>query len=230
MYDDLPTSIVPPPLSEAELLTRANRIAGLTLAEIAKQFDLAVPARQLYAKGWIGELLELQLGATAQSKPEPDFLQLGIEMKTIPINQHGKPRESTFVCSIALNDIANTTWETSTVWRKLQRVLWIPIEADPAIPLAERKIGVPLLWSPTSEQAAVLRTDWQELTDMLSCGQLAQITAKLGRYLQIRPKAANAKSLCWGVDELGEPMLTLPRGFYLRAKFTERILAQHYAS
>ena len=218
-----------PPKSEQELLARAQAIAGWSLGALAEKFFLKVPNRQLYAKGWIGELLELQLVATAGSRPEPDFPHLGVELKTLPINQSGKPRESTFVCSINLNNSLNKTWETSTVWRKLRRVLWVPIEADPAIPLAERRICPPLLWSPTTEQAMTLQADWQELTDMICFGQLAQITAKLGHYLQIRPKAAHAKSLCWGSNEKGEPILTLPRGFYLRASFTQQILQQHYA-
>lgn len=217
-----------PPKSEQELLTRAYELAGLTLGELAKMHDLVVPERQLHAKGWVGELLELQLGATAQSKPEPDFMELGVELKTLPINQEGKPRESTFVCSIALNEIQHSTWETSTVWRKLRRILWIPIEASPAISLMERRIYMPLLWSPNQEQIVILKNDWQELTDMICFGQLSQITAKLGRYLQIRPKAAHAKSLRWGSNEAGEPTLTLPRGFYLRAQFTQQILEQFY--
>jgi DNA mismatch repair protein MutH len=220
---------VKPPQSEAELLTRAQALSGLSLGELARRFNLTVPRQQLYAKGWVGELLELELVATAGSRPEPDFPHLGVELKTLPLNHDGKPRESTFVCSISLNNTANTCWETSLVWRKLRRVLWIPIEAAPNIPLAQRRICTPLLWSPSYEQEKVLRTDWQELSDMICFGQLADITAKLGRYLQIRPKAAHAKSLCWGVAETGEPTLTLPRGFYLRSAFTGSILQQYFA-
>jgi len=220
--------MITPPHSECELLTRAQALAGLSLGKLAQELGLAVPKQQLYAKGWIGELIELKLGANAGSKPEPDFIELGIELKTLPINHLGKPRESTFVCSINLNEERTIAWENSTVWRKLRRVLWIPIEASPTIPLAERKIGMPLLWSPNPEQTQILQMDWQELTTMISFGQINQISAKLGRYLQIRPKAAHAKSLCWGLNEYGEPMLTLPRGFYLRASFTEQILKQYY--
>ncbi len=218
-----------PPQTEQELFARAQALSGLALGELAQRFNLTVPRKQLFAKGWIGELLELELVATAGSRPEPDFPHLGVELKTLPIDRHGKPKESTFVCSISLHNIANTCWETSLVWRKLRRVLWIPIEADPSIPLAERRICCPMLWSPTAEQEKVLRTDWQELSDMICFGQLAAITARLGHYLQIRPKAAHAKSLCWGVAETGEPMLTLPRGFYLRSSFTGMLLRQHFA-
>ena len=53
---------------------------------------------------------------------------------------------------------------------------------------------------------------------------LAEIDASMGEYLQVRPKAANGKSLCYGFDEVGNKILTLPRGFYLRSSFTMTVL------
>jgi len=103
--------------------------------------------------------------------------------------------------------------------------LWIPVEADPAITLAERRVGSAILWSPTAKQKGILRNDWQELMDMIVMGKLDQLTAQHGQYLQIRPKAANAKALCSGIDEQGEKIMTLPRGFYLRTSFTRQIIS-----
>jgi DNA mismatch repair protein MutH len=115
------------------------------------------------------------------------------------------------------------------VWRKLRRVLWVPVEGDTEIPLAQRCVGNALLWSPTEEQEYALQSDWDELMDMVSHGELERVTAHLGQYLQIRPKAANSKALTNGIGEHGEPIATLPRGFYLRTRFTAQILRQAYA-
>lgn len=212
-----------PPQSEQELLDRAQNIAGLTLYQLATQHELVVPLHLMRHKGWVGQLIELSLGANAGNLSIPDFYQLGIELKTIPVNLQGKPLESTFVCMIALLN-ASTTWMTSEVKAKLSRVLWVPIEVDKNLPLAKRKIGMPRLWSPTKEQEQILRTDWEELTDMIYLGQLEKVHARLGTYLQIRPKAANSRSLCYGINEEGDKILTLPRGFYLRSSFTSQIL------
>jgi len=57
-------------------------------------------------------------------------------------------------------------------------------------------------------------------------GQLEQITASYGKYLQIRPKAQNGKSLQVGIGADGGLVQTLPRGFYLRTEFTRTILPQ----
>ncbi len=52
-----------------------------------------------------------------------------------------------------------------------------------------------MLWSPNEEEDRQLREDWEELMDMIVLGQVERITARHGEYLQIRPKAANAKAL-----------------------------------
>ncbi len=219
--------MVTPPLSEKELLESASEIAGKTLQQIANQQGLATPDNQLHHKGWAGQLLELSLGATASSRPEPDFQHIGIELKTLPLNRSGSPKESTFVCAINLSKI-ESHWEVSLVKHKLSRVLWIPIEADPEIPLAARRIGSPILWSPDEKQESSLKRDWQELMGMIVMGELEQITAHQGQYLQVRPKAANTRVLTKGTGSEGEEILTLPRGFYLRTSLTNQILNQEY--
>jgi len=212
-----------PPLSENELLESASKIAGMTLHQIADQQGLKTPENQLHHKGWIGQLLEVSLGATANSLPEPDFQHIGVELKSLPLNRGGLPRESTFVCTINLTNI-ESYWENSLVKHKLSRVLWLPVEADPEIPLAARRIGSAILWSPDKDQESILRRDWEELMEMITLGELEQITAHQGQYLQVRPKAANTRALTKGVNSEGEEILTLPRGFYLRTSLTRQIL------
>lgn len=216
--------MVTPPLSEKELLESASKIAGKTLRQIANQQGLTTPEDQLHNKGWVGQLLELSLGATASSLPEPDFQHIGVELKTLPLNRSGSPKESTFVCTINLTKI-ESHWENSLAKHKLSHVLWIPIEADPELPLAARRVGSAILWSPDEKQEVILKRDWEELMDMISMGELEQITAHQGQYLQVRPKAANTKALCKGFNNEGKEILTLPRGFYLRPTFTRQIMA-----
>ncbi len=221
-------SKVTPPGSDVELLQRAQSIAGLSLYQLAKQLDEPVPEKLHHAKGWIGQLLEKALGATAGSLPEPDFQQLGIEMKTLPVNRQGQPQESTYVCTVPLQNNHNLNWEQSWVRNKLKHVLWIPVESEKDLPVTERRIGQAILWSPSPEQEKILQQDWEELMDLVCTGQLANISAKQGTYLQIRPKAANANSLVNTEDEEGNAALTLPRGFYLRSVFTQQILKHHF--
>lgn len=58
--------------------------------------------------------------------------------------------------------------------------------------------------------------------------QHGAVCARHGEYLQIRPKAANAKALTEAIGARGERILTLPRGFYLKKNFTSALLARHF--
>lgn len=210
-------------------MQNACSLTGKSLQQIALELGRIVPAEQRKAKGWVGELIELYLGATATSLPEPDFQNLGIELKTIPLNEQGKPRESTYVCMVSLDSTGtvDSSWHTSRLKLKLNRVLWVPVEASAELELSQRRIGKPFLWSPDSEQEKILRNDWQELMDLIRMGELCQLSSDLGTHLQIRPKAANASVLTATTKESGEKSQTLPRGFYLRPRFTYSLLTQH---
>ncbi len=217
------------PKTEAELLSRCQKLAGMTWATLASTYNQTLPTSLIQAKGFMGQLMEQVLGATANNLPEPDFQHLGIELKTLPLNANGEPRESTYVCTAPISFNAEIeAWTNSRVRKKLARVLWVPFEADPKIPLNERRIGSALLWSPDPATESILRQDWEELTLMLHLGQTANLSAKLGTYLQIRPKAAHSRIVNPGINEQGEDMFQNPRGFYLRSLFTQKILEAHY--
>jgi DNA mismatch repair protein MutH len=203
--------MVAPPRDEAELIARAKALRGT-----------AVQASGLHRKGKVGELVERALGASGGSAATWDFPALGVELKTIPVDERaGLPSESTFVCAVSLAEADRAEWQSSWVRAKLSRVLWVPIVAGED---GVRRIGEPLLWSPTPEQESVLAADFDEILGRVGLGDVEGVTARLGRWLQLRPKAAHGRvrTLVPGPD--GELISTAPRGFYLRARFTGAIL------
>jgi DNA mismatch repair protein MutH len=218
-----------PPQTLDELLFRARTIAGQRLSDLAQQQGHTLPADLRQAKGWTGQLLELVLGADAASLAEPDFRALGVELKTLPVLANGQPKESTYVCTVPLQSEGGSSWQQSWVRRKLQCVLWLPVEADPAIPLPQRRVGSALLWQPSARQQTILQQDWEEHMDLILLGRIDEISAHQGTYLQVRPKAADHTALRTTTDSEGNSVKTLPRGFYLRTQFTAEILAEHYA-
>jgi DNA mismatch repair protein MutH len=232
-----------PPRTEAELLDRAYALAGMTLTELAAAARVPVPADARRAKGWAGQLLERQLGATSAGKAEVDFPGLGIELKSIPVDPAGRPTESTYVCVAPLDMGALGTWESCWVRKKLLHVLWIPLvdlagparrpssrdRVDTRGPLERsvgaRVVGSPVMWSPTLEEERALRSDWEEIADIVAHGELWRLDGRMGQVLQVRPKAADGAEKCWTQDEDGWVRDT-PRGFYLRPAFTGALLAR----
>lgn len=220
---------IQPPQSLEELLARTRAIAGTSLETLATRHQTRLPTDPRQAKGWIGQFLEQLLGADASSQARPDFTQLGVELKTLPLLADGRPKESTYVCTVPIQGDGEVNWADSWVCRKLRHVLWLPFESDPSIPTSLRRVGTALLWQPSPAQERILRQDWEEIMDLVQLGRIDELSAAHGTFLQVRPKAANSRALRDSSDVEGNRIRTLPRGFYLRTRFTAEILAAHYA-
>lgn len=214
-----------PPASVDELLTRARALEGLAISDVLARLGLGASTDPLRTKGSAGEILERALGATGGSAAVVDFPDLGVELKTIPVTTEGAPLESTYVCTLSLTDADAQEWETSWVRTKLARVLFVPLVGAHGVPWQSRVIGRCLLWMPTRDQEDILRDDFEEAVGLIGVGRVEELTAHRGRWLQVRPKArdGSARTLAWG--DGGEAIATVPRGFYLRARFTGALLA-----
>lgn len=210
-------------ISETELLNRCQSISGWTFFQLAQHLNLVIPNHPLQRKGWLGQAVEYYLGANAGNHSLPDFTHLDIELKTIPLNHKLQPIESTYITRVPLQTEQHKQFEESDCYHKLKKILWIPIEGDPKISYACRRIGQYKLWSPSEADLKIIKQDWQHFSLLIETGRWSEIDATMGEYLQIRPKAAHSKILCDAYDTEGKTVKTMPRGFYLRAKFTKKI-------
>jgi len=110
-----------------------------------------------------------------------------------------------------LSNIQGLTWQNSLVCHKLQRVLWVPVEGERHIPVAERRIGTPILWEPDPQELQLLQQDWEEIMELIALGKVEKLTARHGEVPQ-------------SIAEDGSLKMTNPRGFYLKTSFTAMIL------
>ncbi|MDB4986734.1 MAG: hypothetical protein JWN04_1912 [Myxococcaceae bacterium] len=213
-----------PPRCLHELALRAAALSGRCLAELERELASESVGPMLRRKGKTGQLIERALGASAGSLSMPDFRELGVELKTIPVDADGKPLESTFVCTLSLSEVDVAEWQTSRVREKLAHVLFVPIVQDQRVRGGRPTLGQPLFWQPTPEQESVLRGDFDDLVGMIALGQIEALTARLGHWLQVRPKAAHGRVRTRAYAADYEPVETIPRGFYLRSRVTHALL------
>lgn len=211
------------------ILNKAKSLRGYTLEDLGNYLKIKFPLDQqnlLNAKGLTGQIIEILLEATANSKPLPDFPELKLEIKTLPITLLGHPLETTYVCTAPLLPKSDAfDFKKSVVYKKLSKVLWIPIIVNDN----KRTIGNAFIWEPTTDELLLIERDWLELTQMLYLGDLDKVNSHFGEILQIRPKAADSTALTAGLNQEGQKINTLPRGYYLRTSYTEKIF-QKYSS
>ena len=204
-------------------------LSGRSLGDVACELGITLSTDLVRTKGKAGDLVERALGAGGGSAAAHDFPHLSIELKTIPVGERGAPRESTYVCTISLADADQAEWRSSWVRAKLAHVLFIPIRSPNGVPPHQRVIGPPLFWRPTREQDAILAADFDEAIGIIGIGGVEALTARTGRWLQVRPKAADASARTVAFGRDGERIATVPRGFYLRARFTGALLRDEEA-
>ena len=212
------------------LLAHARALVGVELGELADQLGIpAPPLGAVRTKGWAGQVIERELGVETGGAHGPDFGELEVELKTVPVTVvDGKlvPLESTAVCLIDPIAIAGESWATSYARHKLARVLFVALESARGQAVAERRVSAVRLWSPDPAEDELLRADFELFVrGYFRLGRAAAITGHLGRVLQVRPKGRNAADLRDSYDEAGRPTRVGKMGFYLRPAFVASILA-----
>ena len=210
----------------AALLAHARALVGVELSELADTLGLPVPVGLLRTKGWSGQVIEQELGAVVGGARGPDFAALGVELKTVPVQESLEPLESTAVCQIDPVAIAGESWETSYVREKLACVLFVALAVPPgARSVGERRVAAVRLWSPDANEDRALRDDFELFVrGYYRQGRAAEITGHLGTVLQVRPKGRDADDLRDAYDTAGNPSRVGKHGFYLRPAFVARIL------
>jgi DNA mismatch repair protein MutH len=212
-------------VSEDALYRHARALVGTTLAEIADGLGLPVPPGQVRTKGWPGQLIERELGAATGGERGPDFAALGVELKTVPVDEGLSPLESTSVCHIDPVAIRDERWAGSYLRRKLARVLFVALEVpQESTSVGDRRVGAVALWSPSPTEEAALAADFELLVAHFRAGRGGAITGHQGVVLQVRPKGRNAADQRLAVGPDGQPVRIGKCGFYLRPAFVGRIL------
>jgi DNA mismatch repair protein MutH len=210
------------------LLAHARALIGVELGDLADGLGLPVPVGRVRTKGWSGQVLEHELGVAGSGARGPDFAALGVELKTVPVDETGAPLESTAVCQIDPIAIAGESWETSYVRRKLACVLFVALQVPSgAFSIGERRVAAVRLWSPSADEDRALREDFELFVrGYFRRGRAGEITGHLGEVMQVRPKGRDAADLRDGYDPEGRPTRVGKCGFYLRPAFVARILGQ----
>jgi DNA mismatch repair protein MutH len=204
------------------LLDRARGFAGKTVDEVAPHsVGRSGGAPGVSNKGGVGQRLEAALGL-APRFDDVDDPASGVEVKTVPfrVDVTGRARvlEATFITTASAADLVHETWATSRARKKLARVLFVPVERSTL------RVGTAFLYEPDAVTMEVLRTDWEDLADLVARGLGFACSSRRGVLLHLRPKAKDS-FVTTRVDLVDEAdALVRPQGFYLRRAFTEALL------
>ena len=219
-----------PPKDLTTLLERLDLIVGRSLQELATLAKVHIPENNLNGKGFCGQLLEIFLGANAHNLSQPDFLNLQIELKTLPVNSDLSPQESTFICSADINPERYIPFEHSALYHKIKNILFVLLLAPKGLPIKDRRIIGYFFYQPDQNELDQIATDYNEFCELIFSSNARSINGSLGNIIQMRPKAAHSNVFTPIRDSQGQTTYAGPKGYYLRASYTKKLIAHALTS
>lgn len=231
-----------------ELMTYLDRMVGVPFEEILSaipsiNYKESTPQQR---KSLAGRIVETLLGEKSNSRMRADLRNLGIEVKSIPLELRGPTnglllnltaREPTAITSgQAVFDDLSSSWRETHLFEKLRAVLWVPVMKHDLERYQTWYIRQPFVWMPSEDEELQLREDFEAIKAYV-CGVLQHVVGKTdqmpemdrhnGLYLRLGTKAKNATTRkdfnLAGVGTFREK----PRAWYLRTALTNKLIEQN---
>ena len=130
--------------SDRKLLAFYRRFKNKPILDVLNSLepDLKekILAHKSHDKGRVGLIMEGLTGRYPNSEKTPDIVELGIEIKTFPLEKfHGayRPKYRAKINSINYKILPNQEWETCSTKLKMNKILFISYYHEPGCTLAK---------------------------------------------------------------------------------------------
>ena len=183
-------------LKYAQKLENSSVILAITNAEsyYGQTFS---DMRTVYAgKGNFGDYLEERyFGKKNDTNSKPDFEEIGVELKTVPLkileNGEVRVKERIVLNKFRYVDIVKETFKTSHFLAKDAVLLLIFYFHDNSIPLEDKKIDIVDLWEVLKHDINQIQQDWETIVNKIREGKAHELSEGDTLYLGACTKGAN---------------------------------------
>ena len=203
---------------EATVLRRLVSYSGRSLASIAGELGISIGR----AKSSAALLVRHAIGVTNDRVRIREFEQRGIEIKTVPVSEAGRPWEAMSFPKFNHMQVIHEEWEHSDLLSRLSRLLIVPL-VRPArdTPKEESLWGIPFFWSPNYEQLRGIESEWRDYVSRIARGQSNQLPGySATRFIHVRPHGRDK------TDTEPAPMLEpqVKKSFWLNPGFMAQVI------
>lgn len=208
----------------APLFEIINQSKGKTIGEIKQKLNIE---RKKMKKGASGLIIENMLGIKNNNIADADIPEIGCEVKILPLqkNKNGeiKAKEPTAIQMINYFEVANETWNTAKLQKKIKLTFWIVYlakENGKSLNQDDYVIIDYFLDHPTDIQNGVFQKDWEEIKDYIIRGMADKLSCSMGVYIEPKTKGANNQDLTDAPDGKGGSLKARRRAFYYKKNYT----------
>ena len=181
--------------SENELMQKAREAVGKSFNEIDQHDRLGKGQ-----KGGFGHIIEeSHFGYEINSNAEPDFKDLGIELKVTPFrkNKNGtlSAKERLVLNIINYMEEVHTDFETSSFWKKNRKLLLMFYEWKQEVERGDFRVIETILYDYPEEDLIIIQKDWEYIVGKIRAGEAHLLSEGDTQYLGVCTKGANKSSV-----------------------------------
>lgn len=204
-----------------EIIKKAK---GKTIRELKAELNIE---RENMKKGASGLIVENILGLRNNNNADADIPEIGCEVKVLPLqkNKNGqiKAKEPTQIQMINYFEVANESWETAKVRKKITLTFWVVYLAKQdgvSLSQDEYKIIDFFVDHPEESKMLVFKEDWELIQSFIIKGLSDQLSCSMGKYIEPKTKGANSNDITDAPDGKGGIIKVRRRGFYYKKAYT----------
>jgi DNA mismatch repair endonuclease MutH len=199
--------------SEEELLDSAKKLEGKRISQVSDLVGSLDERHRRHTKGVVAHVIETDyFGIEQNSSEEPDFKELGIELKVSPLRlvpSKGliNAKERNVVEMVDYAEVYKITdWRKNKhLVSKLSRVLFVFYLHERDLPALDWRVVSAFLWSPNREQDIAIQRDYDIIRGKVLRGEanreadnefLATCPKHAGGFNREEPLKSEPGSLC----------------------------------
>jgi len=213
------------------ILYHAKKLIGKSIEDVISSSQTKVTIN-LKNKGSIGNIIEESwFGIKNNNSPLPDFSEVGIELKVIPLTKQRNRlvvKERTKICSINYQELISENWETSHAKEKLNKILFIYYLYD-AKNIRESTVKKIDLWQLNqNHNEMIIQNDWLIVQQKVHEGYAHKLSERDSKILAASRSGQGGKDKDGNLRDLVQQPIkkyedeALKRAFSLKQSFTNQ--------
>lgn len=203
------------------ILNYALQLLDKSLSDVIEN-DLE---KSFKGKGSFGQKVEkLYFKYEPNSKSEPDFVKVGMELKTTPLKEIKKgfvSKERLVFNSIDYNNICQEAFKTSSFWKKNQLILLMFYLHEHGKLDFNYIFKIIRIWQFPSTDLKIIKDDWELIVNKIKAGKAHELSEGDTIYLGACTKGANKNSV---VSQPYSKEKAMKRAFSLKSKYLNFII------
>ena len=209
--------------TKEEVFERAKEVVGKPFRLFEKSEEYLVQS-----KGSVGNLIqEEHFGTAVNSRPEADFVEIGVELKVTPYRQitNGYAAKERLVLNIIdYKKEALSAFDTSSFWTKNNTLLILFYEYKPLVPRTEWFVSHVYLWEIANDpELRQIRDDWEYIHQKITSGYAHELSEGQTMYLGACTKGKDSSSVR---RQPASDVLAKQRAYSIKSSYMSVILAE----